>query len=176
MHNRTIFNMMKKYVLIILLVVGFAFLFHNYVFARVTVTGPSMQPTFNNKDVIFVEKISTKIGNINRGEIIIFDSNNENNDIYIKRVIGVAGDKINIKDGKVYLNGQILMESYLPQGTITKANSSTTEYVVPKGYIFVLGDNRGNSTDSRMLGLINIKDVKGHVILRVYPFENISTF
>ncbi|BAH07589.1 signal peptidase I [Clostridium kluyveri] len=176
MHNGTIFNIMKKYVLIILLVVGFAFLFHNYVFARVTVTGPSMQPTFNNKDVIFVEKISTKIGNINRGEIIIFDSNNENNDIYIKRVIGIAGDKINIKDGKVYLNGQILTESYLPQGTITKANSSTTEHVVPKGYIFVLGDNRGNSTDSRILGLINIKDVKGHVILRAYPFKNISTF
>ncbi|MFL0197497.1 signal peptidase I [Clostridium sp. WILCCON 0269] len=176
MNNKTIFITIKEYALSILVAIGFAFVFHSYVFARADVTGPSMQPTFNDRDVIFVEKVSTEIGHINRSEIVIFNSKNQNNDTYIKRVIGIAGDKIDIKDGKVYLNGQAITESYLPQGTITEPNSFNTEYVIPKGYIFVLGDNRGNSTDSRILGLINIKDVKGHVIFRAYPFKNISIF
>ncbi|WP_368489595.1 signal peptidase I [Clostridium sp. BJN0013] len=176
MNHKTIFKSLKEYILIILLALGFLFIFHSYVFARVDVIGPSMQPTLNNKDILFVEKISTEIGHINRGEIVIFNSNNENNDNYIKRVIGIADDKINIRDGKVYLNGQLLSENYLPQGTITECNSSNTDYVIPEGYIFVLGDNRENSTDSRILGFINIKDIKGHVIFRAYPFKYINIF
>jgi signal peptidase I len=166
----------KEYIFTILLAFGLAFVFKSYVFAKSIVIGPSMQPTFNNKDIIFSEKVSIEIGHINRGKIVVFNSKNKNNDIYIKRAIGIAGDKIEIKNGKVYLNGQSLVENYLTKDIITEPNSFNTEYVIPKGYIFVLGDNRENSTDSRILGLINIKDVKGHVIFRAYPFKAISTF
>ena len=174
--NKTIFKNVKEYIFTILLAFGLAFIFQSYVFAKSIVRGPSMQPTFNDKDVIFLEKVSTETGHINRGEIVVFNSKDKNNDIYIKRVIGIAGDKIEIKKGKVYLNGQPLAENYLSQDTITEPNSFNTKYVIPKGYIFVLGDNRENSTDSRIIGPINIKDVKGHVIFRAYPFKDISTF
>lgn len=174
--NKIIYKKGKEYLLTILLALGIAFVFHSYVFAKAIVIGPSMQPTFNNKDVIFLEKVSTETGHINRGEIVVFNSKDKNNDIYIKRVIGIEGDKIEIKDGKVYLNGQSLAENYLSQDTITEPNSFNRSYVIPKGCIFVLGDNRENSTDSRIIGSINIKDVKGHVIFRAYPFKDISIF
>lgn len=176
MKHKNFLGNIGGYIFYILLAVGFALVFRTYVFARTTVTGPSMQPTFHDKDSIFLEKLSTETGHIKRGEIVTFNSKDENNDDYIKRVIGIAGDKIDIKDGKVYLNGNCLSENYLPRGTITEPNSLITQYVIPEGYIFVLGDNRGNSTDSRILGPINLKDVKGHVILRVYPFDSVKAF
>ncbi|MBV4418851.1 signal peptidase I [Clostridium tyrobutyricum] len=176
MKNKMVLKGIGQYSLSILIAVVLAFVFHTYVFARSDVTGPSMQPTFHNNDIIFQERISTAIGKINRGEIVVFNSKDENNSNYIKRVIGIEGDTVDIKNGRVYLNGKCLEESYLPKGTVTEPNSYTTQYIIPKGYIFVLGDNRGNSTDSRILGPINIKDVKGHVIFRVYPFKNMEIF
>ncbi|WP_207876602.1 signal peptidase I [Clostridium sp. HV4-5-A1G] len=164
------------YIIYILIIFGLAFILQSYVFSRVVVSGPSMQPTFNNNDVIFIEKVSTEIGYINRGEIIVFNSHRESNSNYIKRVIGIAGDKIRIKNSKVYLNGKLLSEDYLPKGTDTESNSINTEYIVPNGYVFVLGDNRGNSTDSRILGPISVRDITGHVVIRIYPFSEIKIF
>lgn len=171
-----IFKEIKEYGLSIIIALALAFIFHSYVLARANVDGPSMQPTLHNNDVIFLEKLSIETNNIKKGEIIVFDSKNENNDYYIKRVIGVAGDQVEIKDGKVYVNGNQIVENYLAQGTITEPISPKTTYKVPEGQVFVLGDNRGNSTDSRMLGCINVKDVKGHAIFRAYPFNQIKIF
>ncbi|WP_338432777.1 signal peptidase I [Clostridium tyrobutyricum] len=176
MENKKLKKSITSYIVYIIVVIVIAVILQRFVFARATVTGPSMQPTFSNNDIIFLEKISTEIGHINRGEIVIFNSQDENNDNYIKRVIGVAGNKIEIKNSKVYLNGKELQEKYLPIGTKTEPNSSITTYTVPKGYIFVLGDNRENSTDSRILGNISLKQVKGHVVLGLYPFKNIKIF
>ncbi|WP_446899803.1 signal peptidase I [Clostridium sp. LBM24168] len=176
MENKGSFKKFTEYAFPIILAIGLAFICRSYVFARTDVIGPSMQPTFSDKDIVFMEKISTETGHINRGEIVVFNSHDENEDNYIKRVIGIPGDKIEIMSGKVYLNGKILAENYLPEGVITESNSAVTKYVVPEGYIFVLGDNRQNSTDSRIIGPVNLKDVKGHVILRVYPFDNINYF
>jgi signal peptidase I len=174
--DKEFFKKFREYAFYIILAIGLALVCRSYVFARTDVIGSSMQPTFNDKDVIFMEKISTETGHINRGEVVVFNSHDENEDNYIKRVIGIAGDKIEIKSGEVYLNGKVLTESYLPEEVVTEANSAVAEYVVPEGYIFVLGDNRKNSTDSRIIGPVNLKDVKGHVILRVYPFKNINYF
>jgi signal peptidase I len=138
-----------------------------------------MEATLHDKDVIFVEKLSLIGENIKRGQIIIFDSKNSKNEIYVKRVIGVEGDEIEIKEGKVYLNGSVLKEDYLSENTITKPGTFMTKnkkYKVEKGYIFVLGDNREHSTDSRELGPINLGDVKGHTIFRLYPFDKMRLF
>jgi signal peptidase I len=174
--DKKFFKKFMGYVFCIILAIGMALVCRSYVFARADVIGPSMEPTFNDKDIIFMEKISTETGHINRGEVVVFNSHDENEDNYIKRVIGIAGDKIEIKSGKVYLNGEVLTENYLPKGVVTESNSAAVEYVVPQNYIFVLGDNRENSTDSRIIGPVNLKDVKGHVILRVYPFKNINYY
>lgn len=176
MKDKNSFKNIKLYIIYIFIIFGIAIMLQRYVFSRATVTGPSMQPTFSNKDVIFVEKVSTEIGHISRGEIVIFNSKDENNDTYIKRVIGIAGDRIDIKDSQVYLNGKLLSEKYLPAGVRTEPNSINTKYTIPKGHIFVLGDNRSNSTDSRILGPISLKNIKGHVVLRVYPFNKINIF
>ncbi len=166
----------KEYVLCIVAAIVISFAFNGYVLSRANVDGPSMQPTLHDKDKIFMEKITTNLQSLKRGEIIVFDSKNENHDKYVKRIIGVAGDKVEFKNGHVYLNDNLLNEDYLDTDAVTEPISNTTEYVVPEGYVFVLGDNRGNSTDSRMLGPINIKDIKGHVVVRVFPFDKLKLF
>lgn len=92
---------------------------------------------------------------------------------YIKRVIGVAGDKIEIKDGKVYLNDELLQEDYLDEGVITDMGTYGlfSEVVVPEGYVFVMGDNRGHSTDSRCFGCIPVSKIEGKVWIRFWPFN-----
>lgn len=169
----------KEYAISIVVAVVIALTLRNYVFARADVEGNSMVSTLHNKDVIFVEKLSLLTNSIKRQQIIIFDSKNAKGDIYVKRVIGIEGDEIEIKDGKVYLNGSVLNEDYLDPNTQTGTGTFLAgkgKYVVPEGHVFVLGDNRGNSLDSRTLGPINIKDIKGHTIFRVYPFNSIRVF
>ena len=152
---------------------------NNYVFARATVSGPSMLPTLTNNDSIFVEKISLLTMNIKRGQIIIFNSENKDKDIFVKRVIGIEGDEVELKGGKVYLNGKELDEPYLKENTQTKPGTFLAEnqkFKVAKDYIFVLGDNREVSNDSIYLGPIKTKEIDGHVIFRAYPFNSIKGF
>lgn len=97
----------------------------------------------------------------------------------IKRVIGVEGDRIEIRGGKVYVNGEALDEDYInvdAQGTL-EVNVKFSELSVPKGHIYVLGDNRlpGQSKDSRTFGTVEIKDVGGKAIFRFFPFNKIGT-
>lgn len=89
---------------------------------------------------------------------------------YIKRVIGVAGDHIEIKDGVVYLNDQILEEPYLKQETLTE-EKKIKDIVVPNGYVFVMGDNRGSSTDSREIGCIPVEKIEAKAVFRFWPFS-----
>lgn len=89
---------------------------------------------------------------------------------YIKRVIGVAGDRIKIEDGKVYRNGEELQEDYLPEGTVTK-NKTYSDIVVPEDCVFVMGDNREHSTDSRDFGCIPISKVESKVAFRFWPLN-----
>ncbi len=89
---------------------------------------------------------------------------------YIKRVIGLPGDHVQIKDGKVFLNGTELKEDYLPEGLKTNDEKGAyTDVVVPEGYIFVMGDNREHSTDSRRLGCIPIDKIESKVWIRFWP-------
>lgn len=89
---------------------------------------------------------------------------------YIKRVIGIAGDRVQIKDGKVYVNGEELKEEYLPEGTTTKT-VYYNDVIVPEGCVYVMGDNRDQSMDSRTFGCIPLEKVEGKVILRYWPLN-----
>ena len=89
---------------------------------------------------------------------------------YIKRVIGIAGDRVQIKDGKVYINGEELKEEYLPEGTTTKT-VYYNDVIVPEGCVYVMGDNRDQSMDSRTFGCIPLEKVEGKVILRYWPLN-----
>ena len=95
---------------------------------------------------------------------------------YIKRVIALPGEHIQIKDGKVYINGEELQEDYLPKGTQTHSSGGQfIDLIVPEGTVFVMGDNRGNSGDSRMFGCIPYDKIEGKVVLRFWPLSAFET-
>lgn len=94
---------------------------------------------------------------------------------YIKRVIGLPGEHIEIKDGKVYINGEKLEELYLQTDVITESNIFN-DFIVPDGYLFCMGDNRQNSTDCRVLGCIPFEKIEGIVICRFWPLNKMKTF
>jgi signal peptidase I len=137
-----------------------------------TVDGASMEPNFYNREYLVINEISYRLHEPQRGEVVIF-KNPENTKVYfIKRVIGLPGEKIEIKKGVVYINSQILPESYLQY-------FSTTDYparTLLADEYFLMGDNRPNSHDSRALGPINKKYIIGKVWLRGWPLTRINTF
>ena len=141
------------------------------------VSGDSMLPTLHENDYLIINKIGYKIGEPKNGDVIVFKSDLEKNDgttkDLVKRIIGFAGDKVVIKDGKVYLNDKLLDETYLSEGMDTTGD---VDIVVPEGKLFVLGDNREVSLDSRyeQVGLVDVNDVEGKVLVRLYPFNDIS--
>lgn len=141
------------------------------------VRGDSMLPTLHENDYLIINKIGYKVGEPKNGDVIVFKSDLEQNDgtnkDLVKRIIGIEGDRIIIKDGKVYVNDKLLNEPYLSQGMDTKGD---IDLVVPQGKLFVLGDNREVSLDSRyeQVGLVDISDVEGKVLIRLYPFNDIS--
>lgn len=141
------------------------------------VRGDSMLPTLHENDYLIINKIGYKVGEPKNGDVIVFKSDLEQNDgtnkDLVKRIIGIEGDRVTIKDGQVYVNDKLLNEPYLSQGMDTKGD---IDLVIPQGKLFVLGDNREVSLDSRyeQVGLVDISDVEGKVLIRLYPFNDIS--
>ncbi|SMC27401.1 signal peptidase I [Clostridium acidisoli DSM 12555] len=157
----------------------FSLTLRTYVFARAVVNQTSMLPTLKPNDSVITENISPHFLNVKRGEIITFDSGDVSKDKYIKRVIAIEGDEIEITNGKIYLNGSKLDEKYIDSTIITNGGTYLHEnqkIKIKKGFVFVLGDNRSVSNDSRNFGPINIKSIDGHVVLRIYPFKKINPF
>ena len=159
-----------EYAKIILFALVISFFVRSYVISSTIVDGNSMNPTVQHGDRLIVNKIFFLKDKITRGDIIDFyvPSVNKN---YLKRVIGIEGDIVEIKDNRLYLNGEKLEENYVSTDE-TQPHVEVTRWEVPEGHVFVLGDNRSNSRDSRDLGVISRKDIVGKIILRYYPFNS----
>ncbi len=149
------------------------------VFARPSlIIGPSMEPTFEEKQLVLVEKVSYFMHAPKRGDVIVAQTDLPLNRWFkkavIKRVIGLPGDFIKIDGGQVFINGEKYFEAYIKDG-YTPIDG---EWLVPEHSVFVMGDNRLNSNDSRRsaIGYIDFSAIKGKVYLRVFPFNQISTF
>ena len=93
---------------------------------------------------------------------------------YIKRVIAIEGDKVEIKDGKVYINNELLPEKYLAEGVKTEATGVFNNFIVPKGCIFLMGDNRSGSMDCRNFGCIPVEKIESKVVFRFWPFNTMG--
>ena len=140
----------------------------------------SMENTLHQNDYLFVSRRHYSwFGNdLKRGDIITFDSELTTGlgmkKILVKRIIGLPGDNISISDGKVYINGEAQEEPYTKDGY---TSTTMDEVTVPEGYIFVLGDNRQNSTDSRSpeVGFIDINRIRGKVVFRLFPISDFGT-
>lgn len=135
----------------------------------------SMENTLHENDYVFVSRKAYKwFGEPQYGDIIVFKSNllmdNGTAKLLIKRVIGVPGDTISIHNGTVFLNGEALIEEYTKDGY---TNTEMNEIVVPENSLFVMGDNRQNSADSRSesVGCVPMEKVSGKVVIRLFPFN-----
>jgi signal peptidase I len=138
------------------------------------VKGLSMYPTFNDQELILTDKVSYRLHEPKRGDVIVFKAPTNPDYDYIKRIIGVAGDKVMVEDNKVYVNGVIDSEEYLPPGTGTTGGAylpEGKEITVPPDNLFVMGDNRPGSSDSRAWGLVTKEAIIGKVFLRYFPFN-----
>lgn len=137
-----------------------------------TVDGPSMQPTLLSGERLLIDKITYRFRPPTRGDIVVFKYPADPNTFFIKRVIGVPGDRIEIISGRVYVNDELLEEEYIQSPTVSGMDS----VAVPEGHFFVLGDNRGNSQDSRSpsVGHVPKALVVGRALLRYWPPERVA--
>lgn len=136
------------------------------------VKGASMEPTFNSGDYIFTSKVTYRLRTLNRGDIVVFHAPTNPDIEYIKRIIGLPGDTILITNGQVYLNDKLLHETYLnsPTGVWQGGFVHDDEPLkVPQGKVFVMGDNRNRSSDSREFGPVPISSIVGQVFYRYFP-------
>ncbi|MEG1945832.1 MAG: signal peptidase I [Lachnospiraceae bacterium] len=163
-----------SFIFCIALAVLIACLFRHYVGQRILVDGSSMENTLHTGDNLITDKISYRFQDPERFDIIVFQYAQDV--YYIKRVIGLPGEKVQIaENGSIYINGSILEESYGKE-TMINPGTALEEITLGEKEYFVLGDNRNNSKDSRdpSVGVIHKKDIIGKAWCRVYPFDSIQ--
>jgi signal peptidase I len=166
-----------SWLLHIAIAVAIGLIIVNFVVQRTIVDGQSMEPTLQNADNLWVEKLTPKFGKLKYGDIVTVDVPEKvgaERSPLIKRVIGVEDDKIEIKDGKLFLNGKEMHEGYIGGDATISENPEYDEVTVPKGCVYVLGDNRENSRDSRSIGPVEVKKISGKAIFRFFPLNKIG--
>ena len=139
-----------------------------FVFEFIHVDGDSMLPTLQDEETVFMERVTYWFSGPQRGDIVICHFPNSE-DTYVKRVIGVGGDTLCITDGVLYINGEASFEYFS-----ARMDSEMTELTVPEGYVFVMGDNRNYSADSRIVGSLPLDMVLGKALFVIWPPGNIG--
>jgi len=142
------------------------------------VKGLSMFPRFNDAEYILTNKVSYRLHTPQRGDVVVFKSPQNPEVDFIKRIIGLPGEKIKVMNGKIYINGVSLDESvYLPNDFVTNAGAFAKEgqeITVPSEEYFCVGDNRNHSSDSREWGFVPVKDIVGKAWLRYWPLNRLG--
>jgi len=176
-----------EWVVVVVGAVIVALVIKTFVMQAFYIPSESMQPLLEKGDRVLVNKLSYHLHDINRGDVVVFERPEETNaeikDL-IKRVIGLPGESVVIKDNQVFIDGKALDEPYLPAGTtITTGPGNATwthkctpedPCVVPENTVWVMGDNRSNSQDSRYIGPIPQDKVVGRAFVIVWPFNRAS--
>jgi signal peptidase I len=140
-----------------------------FIYQPVKVEGTSMMPTLDDQERIFINKFVYRFhfGNIDRGDTVVFWFPGDPTKSYIKRVIGMPGDRVEVNQGKVIVNGQALVENYVPPEF--RDQSSMSERVIPPDEYFVLGDHRSSSNDSRAWGMVPRRYIYGKAVFIYWP-------
>lgn len=172
----------RKIIPVVLLAIALAFIFRSFLFASYIVDGESMQPTLYDGNLLMVNKIVYDLKDVDRFDVIVFHANEEYD--YVKRVIGVPGDEIEYKDDKLYINGQFVKEEFLepfkkmndkkPYTNNFTLEENTGEKQVPDGKLFVMGDNREASLDSRKFGFVSVHQLVGKVDIKYWPISQVQ--
>lgn len=174
--KREIYSWIKSIVFAVIIVL----MCRQFLFIPTTVFGESMSPTFHENDRVIVSKMTK----IQRFDIVVFDAPDEEGELYVKRVIGLPGDHVEMKDDILYINGEATEESYVtenkennPFRLLTEdftLQEKTGESKVPEDMFFVMGDNRLRSKDSRSFGFVSKDSVIGEVKFQFYPLQEIG--
>lgn len=168
--SQKVWEFIKDTIQVIFFAVVLTFILRSFVVEARQIPSGSMIPTLQIGDRLLVDKITYKFGELHRKDIIVFapppeaQVGEQKND-YIKRIIGLPGDEIQVNNGKVYLNGKELVEPYINQPPTYNYGPS----IVPEGELFVMGDNRNNSFDSHAWGFLPQNNVKGRAFFRFWP-------
>ncbi len=151
------------------LIAGLLFLAVNFVTARIRVEGNSMEPSLHDGEFVVVNRLAYRWATPARGDIIVFRFPLDPERRFIKRIVGLPGDEVRVLDGAVLVNGELLAEPY-----IASAPRYSGEWVVGSDELFVLGDNRNNSSDSQNWGMLPMEAVIGKAIFVYWPLNEIS--
>ena len=162
-----------------------AFVVRAFLLGTYYIPTPSMEPTLTSGDRILVNKLSYRLHDVNRGDLVVFDppaSAEPGADHLIKRVIGLAGETVTAVEGRVLIDGGLLIEPYLawPEGTDAFGavpwcdDGGAGSCRVPEGHVFVMGDNRPNSRDSRLFGPVPVDSIVGRAFVRYWPLGGLD--
>jgi signal peptidase I len=160
------------------LVVGalvIALLIKTFLFQAFYIPSASMDPTLKVHDRVLVNKLSYHLHSVHRGDIIVFKAPPQERTAQIKdlvkRVVGLPGETIQSRDGQIYINDRLLKEPYLPKGT---RSDDLPRMVIPAGHYFMMGDNRGASSDSRVFGPITRSAIIGRAFVKMWPLSRLG--
>lgn len=165
-----------EWVQAIVIAVVLALVIRNFIFTVVRVDGQSMEPTFQHNDRLIVWRLGYEA---QQGDVVVFNPPGYDENIYwIKRVIATEGQHVEIDytSGSVYVDGEKVDEPYLGEQMVDKGYMPISEMDVPEDCVFVLGDNRNNSTDGRVIGPVSEDRLVGKAALRFWPFDKIKTY
>jgi signal peptidase I len=191
-------RLFREYAVLVVIAVVLASIVRAFLGQAYWIPSESMVPTLKERDRVIVSRISFKLGDPKRGDIIVFQNpgfvdrgrkdpiskgarnvlelvgiGQPKDKYYIKRAIGMPGDKLSIHDNRVYVNGKELPEPWLEKDVFTDdiGEYGGVEMVIPKGKYFMMGDNRDRSSDSRVFGLVDRSAMVGRAFVRIYPFS-----
>ncbi len=155
------------YIIVVIVVV----LIRSFIVTPAVVDGQSMEDTLYNNNVVILNKLDYKLNDIKRFDVVVLKYNGEK---LIKRVIGLPGEHVEYKDGNLYIDGFLTEDTYGKTGTDDFKLETLGYLNIPGDMYFVVGDNRNNSADSRILGLIKKEDILGSVSYRIFPLTKIG--
>lgn len=160
----------------ILIIIGLTYLIITYVGQRTRVSGSSMETTLSDGDNLIVDKLSYRFQDPKRFDIVVFPYKYEENTYYIKRIIGLPGDTVQVKDGYTYINGELLKSDIYGAEVMIEAGTASEPITLGEEEYFVLGDNRNHSLDSRdpSVGILKREDLIGRAWVRIYPFDKMG--
>lgn len=163
-------NIILDWVKTFIIALAIAYIVNSFVIVNAIVPTGSMEPSISPGDRLFAFRLSYTFSDPERGDVVVFDSNHEEK-LLVKRVIGLPGETLEIKDGLIYINGLVLEDDFTEEVTLGHFGP----FVVPEGEYFMMGDNRDNSHDSRFWvnPYIEQKNIKGKIIVRYFPLPKL---